>query len=365
MEKIKRFVECLVPISQCNLKCSYCYVIQENRRNTKANLFHCSPEEIGHAFRKERWGGTMLVNLCGFGETLIPPEMPQIIYHILKQGHFVNVTNNGTMSKRFEEIVQFPREMLKRLCFAFSFHYIELKRTNNLQVFIDNVKKVKEAGCSILIQLNLSDEYIECLDEIKKVCMDNFGALPQLALTRREGNQMSIFTVYTDEEYMNYGKSFNSPLFDFTCKNFKVKRKEFCYAGDWSFKLDLATGDLKSCYFAQPFYNIYKNMDEKIKSLTVGANCKNPYCINSSHFMSLGIIPNIPSPTYVELRNRENAGWYTEEMQQFLNTKLYESNDEYGIFKKNMVNIRFKMYRFTSKINGAKNRFMRIVGRKK
>lgn len=31
---IKRFVECLLPVTACNLKCSYCYVIQKSNPNS-------------------------------------------------------------------------------------------------------------------------------------------------------------------------------------------------------------------------------------------------------------------------------------------------------------------------------------------
>ena len=195
-----------------------------------------------------------------------------------------------------------------------------------------------------MVQLNLADEYIACMDEIKEMCLKNFGAYPQVALTRREEGDFSIYTNYTDEEYINYGKSFHSPLFDFTCKNFKVKRKEFCYAGDWSFVLDLATGNLKSCYFSRPFYNIYDKPDEKIKKMTVGSNCYNRYCVNSSHFMSLGVIPSISCPSYASLRNREEAMWYTDEMNSFLNTRLYDGNRQYSMFEKLRANIYFKGY---------------------
>ena len=32
---IKRFIECTVPVTVCNMKCSYCYVMQEGRRSNK------------------------------------------------------------------------------------------------------------------------------------------------------------------------------------------------------------------------------------------------------------------------------------------------------------------------------------------
>lgn len=341
MDKLVKFVECLVPISACNLRCSYCYVIQENRRDTKANLWRCDPEKIGEAFNPNRWGGIMLVNLCGFGETLIPKEMPKIIYNILKQGHYVNVTNNGTMSKRFDEIIQYPPAILHRLCFSFSFHYIELKKKGLLREFVENVKKVKNAECSYIIQLNLADEYIDCIEEIKEFCMVHFGTLPQIALTRKEGKEYEIYTNYSEEKYIEIGRSFNSPLFDFTCKNFRVKRKEFCYAGKWSYKLDLASGDLKSCYFSAPHYNIYKNIHERIPANTIGNNCKNSYCVNSSHFMSLGIIPEIQCPTYCSLRERD--AWYTKEMREFLEQKLYDNNKQYSENEKRIVNIAYKL----------------------
>jgi len=359
MDKIKRFVECTIPISQCNLHCSYCYVIQENRRNTEVNQFRCTPEEIGRAFSPNRWGGLMLVNLCAFGETLLLKTLPDITYEILKQGHYVNITNNGTITERIKQFTAFPPEMRNRLCFAFSLHYIELKKRGLLQTFSDNVHMVHEAGCSFLVQLNLCDEYIECIDEIKEFCLKEFGAYPQVALTRREGKGYSIFTSYSDSEYIEYAKTFDSPLFDFTLKNFKVKRKEFCYAGDWSFKLDLATGNLRSCYFSPPFYNIYDNINEPIKKSIVGNNCGNSYCVNSSHFMSLGIIPSVDCPSYVALRDR-NQTWYQEEMREFLSGKLSDNNKQYNAFEQKMINYKFIwQYRLKKKLRSLPKRIIK------
>lgn len=223
--------------------------------------------------------------------------------------------------------------------FAFSFHYLELIKTNNLQKFFLNIKKVREAGCSILVQINLCDEYMPHLDEIKRLCIENIGALPQVAATRDElSSEIKILTKHTDKEYYEIGKKFDSKLFDFTMKNFMKKRCEFCYAGEWAFALNLATGELKQCYFQDVLQNIYENIDKPLKCRAVGNRCKNTFCTNASHFMSLGIIPEIKTPTYAELRNREEGQWYNGKMYNFLSGKLYNSNEEYSPIRKIMTN---------------------------
>ena len=187
MEKIKRFIECLVPVTACNLKCEYCYVIQENRRTLKMPEFKYSPDIIGKGLSKGRLGGTAYISICGAGETLLPKEMPLIINEILKQGHYVNITTNGTITNRFDEILALiSQKDLRRLHFSFSLHYLELIKTKNLEKFVDNVNKMKNAGCSILLQLNLYDGYMPYIDEIKKFCINNFNSLPQIAATRKE-----------------------------------------------------------------------------------------------------------------------------------------------------------------------------------
>lgn len=333
MDKPKRFLECQFPVTICNLECPYCYIIQQNRRKMKKADLKYSPEHIAKALRKERLGGVCWINICGAGETLIQDEVIDIIQLLLKEGHYLNITTNGTLDKQFDKLIEKCNGNLNHLHIAFSWHFIELKKKSLTDRFFNNIRKMKNAGASILLQINLCDDYMPYIDEIKETSVEKLGAYPQVALTRDEScKPMKIYTSLSDEEYYNIGKSFDSPLFDFTFKNFNVKRKEFCYAGEWSGVLNLQTGWLSKCYANQEGQNIFDDIDKPIIFSAVGRNCQNNYCVNSSHFMSLGIIPEMEAPTYAQLRNRKEAHWYTPEMESFLNSKLNESNKEHSKF---------------------------------
>ena len=362
MEKIHKFFECLIPETVCNLKCGYCYVVQREQNTMKVPELDYSPEIIGRALTKERLGGTCYFSICGQGETFVPDYLIDIVYQLLKNGHYVNVTTNGTLTKKMKKLQTIPEELRSRLQIAFSFHYLELIRLHLLDTFFNNINFVKGLGCSFLVQVNLYDEYVPVLDEIKKVCLENVGAYPQLVATRREeslSKKIELMTQMSQHEYIKIGKDFKSPLFDFTMKNFNVKRKEFCYAGSWTYTLNLKTGILKRCYASTIHQNIFKDIDKPIMDLAVGNCCGSLYCLNSSHFMSLGVIPEVETPTYVELRNREEAGWYNHDMEHFLNGKLIDNNEEYSRLRKiesNAVgiidNLAYRLYRLLAEIKG-------------
>ena len=62
----------------------------------------------------------------------------------------------------------------------------------------------------------------------------------------------------------------------------------------------------KKCYSEVENQNIFEDLSKPIEFKPIGYGCGCKYCINSSHFMSLGTIPDIKTPTYAELRNRKN-----------------------------------------------------------
>lgn len=337
MENIKRFIECLLPTTVCNLQCEYCYLIQENRRSMKMIELDYSIPHILQCLTKERMGGTCYFSICGAGETFLQKECRPLVKGLLKEGHYVNVTNNGTITTELKLLIDsLTVEERKRLHLAFSLHYLELKNKKLLDSFFSNVNYVKENDISFVVQLNLYDKYIEHLDEIKKRCINEMGALPQVALTRKENTStdFEILTKLSNEEYFNIGNQFNSELFTFTYKNFNKKRKEFCYAGLWSMTLDLKTGILRDCYASIREQNIFIDPKKKIRFKAIGCNCRSRYCINSSHFMALGIIPSVDTPSYCDLRNRSEVNWYSKEMKYVLSKQFKDYQRQYTSFEK-------------------------------
>lgn len=366
-EKPKCFIECLIPSTVCNLKCSYCYVIQRHGNTQEVPELPYPVDRIKQALTKERLGGGCYFSVCAAGETLAPKYTLQIVRALLENGHHVNVTTNGTLSNRFRELCDWTPDILSRLHFAFSFHYLELLRLNKLDVFFDNICLVKSLGCSFIVQLNLCDEYLPHIEEIKSLCMVRVGAWPQIAATRREvalDSKVLFETELTDEEYVARGREFDSPLFDFTVKNFNVKMREFCYAGAWSFQLDLLSGVLRPCYHSRRSQNLYEDPESPIRRRPVGRSCGSLFCMNSSHFMSLGIIPSVETPTYAALRDRPGAGWYTPGMREFLDGKLTESNVESGSAAKFIATALGRMENAYSKARGMAVRLVRKIGKK-
>ena len=365
---IKRFFECLIPVTVCNLKCSYCYVIQRDYRNMKLAELKYTPEHIGKCLTKKRLGGTCFFSICGAGETLAQPETFEIAHKLLKNGHIVNITTNGTLKNRFQELQNFAKEERERLHFSFSLHYLELKRLKLLNTFFDNVNFVKEMGCSFIVQINLCDEYIPVLDEIKSICMAQIGAWPQVAATRKENSNLSkieFLTELSDEEYIARGKEFRSPLFDYTIENFNVKRTEFCYAGQRSGTLNLADGTLRKCYADPKSQRIFENPDDPIVFEPIGTNCGCAFCLNSSHFMSQGVIDNCDKRTYCSLRNRPEAEWFNETMRCALSGKLWDTNDSLNDIEQEKYNRKQKRVLIYYKIRSAiAKTIKKIIGRK-
>lgn len=338
LERLKKFIDCYVPIETCNLRCHYCYITQKKRFNSKIMKFKYEPKQIRRALSVKRLGGICLINLCAGGETLLSNEVIELIEELLKEGHYVMVVTNGTLTKRFDEICQLPSNLLKKLFFKFSFHYLELIRLDMIEEYFKNIDKIKKAGCSFTVEITPSDELIPYIGDIKKVCMDKLGALCHITIGRDDRKPgIDILSDYSFEKYNEIWSIFKSDLFDYKSTIFYKKRKEFCYAGDWSVYVNLGTGSLTQCYCGVELDNIYIDITKPLKFNAIGYECTQPHCYNGHAFLALGVIPDLNAPKYSELRNRYNdkgEEWLTENMKLFMSQKLKDNNDEYlGIQK--------------------------------
>ena len=92
MEKnvVNTFIECLLPITACNIKCHYCYVAQRDNRKMRQARLKYPPDIIAKALRKDRVGGTAYISICGAGETMMQKKLPDIVNLLLQEGLYEN-----------------------------------------------------------------------------------------------------------------------------------------------------------------------------------------------------------------------------------------------------------------------------------
>lgn len=342
MEKIKRFITCLVPVHACNFRCSYCYL--SHKKNSDAYGGGIRPlcmdtKSIAHRLSRKRLGGVCYFNLCAAGETMMHPEIINLTRQLLGEGHYVDLVTNGTLSARFDELIEKLSNIQKKHLFIkFSFHYLELQKRNMMEKFLDNVKKIKQAEISYTIEVTPHDELVPYIEELKEFSIEHFGAWPHITVARNEGTKnIGLLTNYSKEEYKKIWSVFHSDLFDFKLSLFNQKRGEFCYAGVWSLTVDLETGYYRQCYMGDILGNI---CDEKSINFRAIGKCREPHCFNGHAFLALGNIPEINTVNYSMERNRvmeNNEQWLGTEVNAFFSTKLSESNRIYSKSERNKI----------------------------
>ena len=344
-DKIKRYLDVYIDTETCNFKCHYCYIALTERFNKQLYKMKHTPEEIKRAFSKDRLGGTCLINLCAGGETLLSPDVIPTVRALISEGHYVMIVTNGSLTNRFEEIRDtFTAAEKAHLFFKFSFHYLELLRLNLLDRYFENVNMMHKAGCSLTVEMTPNDELIDRIGEIKEVCIKNLGALPHLTIARddRTGGIRHLSKL-SWEEFLQTWAVFDSELFNFKSAIFYKKRKEFCYAGDYSLYININSGIYKPCNCGRNLGNLYT--DKLIKFDAVG-QCQLPHCYNGHYWIALGCIPimefarrnpRIRVPTYAEERDRvlsNGEHWLAPSFQHVFSTRASETNEEYSVAKK-------------------------------
>ena len=365
MDKIKRFIDLYVPVESCTFRCHYCYITHHRLFSNKLPVLKYTAEQVRAGLSKERMGGPCLINICGGGETLLPPQVIGYIRALLEEGHYVMVVTNASVTKRFEEMAQFPPELMKRLFFKFSYHYLQLKERGLLDRFVSNVKMMSDAGASYTIEATPSDELIPYIDEMKDFSVRNFGAVNHITVARNEAakGNLPILTNYSNSEYKHIWSTFKSEFFEYKFSIFNKKRTEFCYAGDWSFVINIGTGIMQQCYCSYYEQNILDDPTKPIKFIPVGNNCNQYHCYNGHAFLCLGDIPEHEAPTYATIRNRvclDGTEWLKPEMKSFMSSRLKESNREYSNSEKKRINSKIKKLKIKRKFKSFCNKFVGI-----
>lgn len=334
MEKLipRRFINCYVSTQACNFRCSYCYIGQ--RKTFDNRLFHCKYpiEHMRKATSKERLGGICIFNLCAGGETLLSPDIIPVIQMLLENGHNVSIVTNGTISQSIDQILFFSKDLVKLLYIKFSFHYFELLKRDKMEVFFDNVNKVKNAGISFSIDITPCDElvpYIPIIKEIFEKRMD--GAMPHISVARdTTSSELKLLSLMTKSEYKEIWSVFESAKFDYKIEEFLHPHREYCCAGNLSFSLELETGNCRICDGApepqkMDFYNLYENVDEDIPFVEIGNHCPTAHCYNCHALLTLGTIPELETPTYAQMLDRidrHGNHWLTKEIRELYSYRL-------------------------------------------
>lgn len=148
--------------------------------------------------------------------------------------------------------------------------------------------------------------------------------------------ELPILTELSREEYCKVWSQFDSDMFKFKMSVFEVPRKEFCYAGSWSYSMNLGTGELFQCYCGDKLMNIYDDISAPIKKRSIG-RCREPHCFNAHAWLTFGDILELKTPPYLEMRDRvteDGRHWVKEPVRSFFQTRLKDSNPQLSRLEK-------------------------------
>ncbi len=328
---MKKVILFAIPLSVCNLRCHYCYLSQ--RPSSFEGVIpemKYSPEQVAYAMREERIGGASYFNLCADGETLLVPNLARYVELLAREGHYLEIVSNMVLTKKLEPLLDLGSDVLSHVELKCSLHYLELEKKGLLKQFADNVNAAWAAGASCNGEITPSDELVPLIPEVKKYCMDNFGALAHLTIARNDASsEIERLTNLSSDEYYAAWNQFDSSFFDFKNTIFGVKQTGFCEAGAWMYYVDMSTGEARQCYKGCSVGNVFANPDEPLPNKPIGC-CHDPHCYNGHMLMTAGLINGATKIGYGDIRDREREDgthWLRPEIKAFFNTKLGDSNE--------------------------------------
>lgn len=330
--RIHKFIELLVHgTTECNFHCEYCYVWRKNDFHSGIESSDYTPQDIRKAFSVKRLGGICHINVCALGETLLAKNIEKIIYELADEGHYISIITNGTITSKVDKILEFPKSVQERLFFKFSFHYLELERTKLFEKFWSNVHKVRDSYCSYSIEITPSDLILDRFDDIRREFEEHEnGAMPHITFTRdAKKEDLDLYSNLSLEEYKEKWGVFDSELFNLKAELYKKRITENCYAGCWSYRVNLLNGNLQSCYQQEVKGSIFENTEGNLPIRTVKSHCAMNYCFNNHAFIAWGDVPELECANYLAMRDREDSGsrrWVKAPYRAIMSQKLYDNN---------------------------------------
>lgn len=337
---LQHFFNCTVPIFDCNLHCRYCFVTQAHLAEGRETV-RLDADLLAQSLSVKR-AGLSLVNLCGHGETLLHPDIVPVVRELLAAGQFVAVVTNCTVTKRVEELCALPAGMRERLFLKASFHYEELHRRKMLDRYFGNIFRLRQAGISYSIEIVASDSLAPMVPDIISLFQERGEPLPQV-LESRESISGSIgrLTELSISEHTALWSQFHSPLFDGMQALWGVRRREFCYAGEYSVAVNLASGEMIQCNERRALQNIYQNLDEPLYFCAVGRNCQLTHCYISYVWQGLcGNVRGLKFPSYDSQRNRimsDGSEWLSPAVKRAYSEMIGRKAGYYSKRKEHIV----------------------------
>lgn len=327
--KLHKVIFIQIPTLWCNLRCSYCYLLQNDKNvfDREDMRYPHKPSYIAKALSYNRIGGMTYFDLTSFGETFLYKDIVGLTKCLLQEGHIVSITTNGTISNKLNELLQLPDELLENLFIRFSFHYDELIKKKLITRFFENVRNVQNTLASMTVMMVAGDSYLPCKSKIKKLFIEELGALPQLDFVREStANDYTLFSKKTINEYIQEWSDFESKKFDHRKRFYNRKITEWCHAGDCCAFLNIFTGELYTCSQMPSFTNIYDDITNEIQFKEFGYGCPCDWCINSIMWENFGAIKtNYKGPGYAEVLNRIDTNgrpWIKDKLYKILNQRL-------------------------------------------
>ena len=149
---------------------------------------------------------------------------------------------------------------------------------------------------------------------------------------------------------------------------FQKKIDDICYAGAWTLYVDLGTGASKPCYGQLSNQNIFNNPEQPIIFNPVGKHCRQPYCYNGHAFLTLGVVPELETPTYADIRNRvceDGREWLSKEVKDAFSQKLADNNEVWDEKKKNSYERKYPFIFFKTALYDWKEIYNKVIRKRK